>query len=97
MFGTVILIDMGVETIPCIIWKEKDGFTPDRMVNRLSPTQEVRMIKQSLGELDEQTIAKALAVNNISTDSTRICSSSSLRALRLHSTPKRSRRAALIS
>lgn len=60
-----ILLEMGVETIPCIIWKEKEAFTGNRMVNRLSPIQEVRMIKQSLEELDEKTIAKALAISQI--------------------------------
>lgn len=60
-----ILLEMGVESVPCILWKEKEAFTGNRMVNRLSPIQEVRMIKQSLEELDEKTIAKALAMNHI--------------------------------
>lgn len=60
-----ILLQMGIETVPCIIWKEKEAFTANRMVNRLSPVQEARMINQSLQELDEPTIASALALTRI--------------------------------
>jgi ParB-like chromosome segregation protein Spo0J len=51
-----ILLDMGIEVVPCIIWKEKEAFTANRMVNRLSRAQEARMIRKSLDELDEATI-----------------------------------------
>jgi len=57
-----ILLEMGVETVPCLVRKEKDGYTNNRMVSHLSPIQETRMIRKSLDELDEQTIANALAI-----------------------------------
>ena len=43
-----ILLELGVETVPCIFAPEKESFTSNRMVNRLSPFQEGRMIKKSL-------------------------------------------------
>ena len=60
-----ILIELGVETVPCIFAPEKESFTSNRMVNRLSPLQESRMIKKSLDELDEKTIAAALGIAHI--------------------------------
>jgi len=57
-----ILLEMGVESVPCLVRKEKDGYTNNRMVSHLSPIQETRMIRKSLDELDEQTIANALAI-----------------------------------
>jgi ParB-like chromosome segregation protein Spo0J len=60
-----ILLELGVETVPCIFAAEKESFTSNRMVNRLSPLQESRMIKKSLDELDEKTIATALGITHI--------------------------------
>ena len=60
-----ILLDLGVETIPCIIGKQRESFTGNRMVNQLSASQEMRMLRRSLDELDEQTIANALGMQGI--------------------------------
>ena len=60
-----ILLELGVETVPCIFAPQKESFTSNRMVNRLSPFQESRMIKKSLEELDEKTIAAALGITHI--------------------------------
>jgi ParB family transcriptional regulator, chromosome partitioning protein len=60
-----ILLEMGVETVPCIIWKEREAFTSNRMVNRLSAAEEMRMLRKSLEELDERTIANALGLAGI--------------------------------
>ena len=61
-----VLLEMGVEVVPCILGKEREAFTCNRMVNRLSPFQEHRMIKTSLEkELDEQTIATTLGTASI--------------------------------
>ena len=60
-----ILLELGVETVPCILAQEKECFTSNRMVNRLSPLQESRMIKKSLDELDAKTIAAALGIGHI--------------------------------
>ncbi|MGD2110819.1 MAG: ParB N-terminal domain-containing protein [Phycisphaerae bacterium] len=60
------LLDLGVEIVPCIIGQRREAFTGNRMVNRLSPVQENRMIEKSLEELDEPTIAAALNLSGIS-------------------------------
>jgi ParB family transcriptional regulator, chromosome partitioning protein len=61
-----ILLELGAQTVPCIFAQEKESFTSNRMVSRLSPLQEGRMIKKSLEELDEKTIAAALGITHIS-------------------------------
>ena len=43
-----ILLEMGIENVPCLIWNEKEAFTANRMVNRLSHAQAARMIRKSL-------------------------------------------------
>lgn len=60
------LLEMGVANVPCILGKQREAFTGNRMVNRVSPVQENRMIEKSLQELDEQTIAEALGLGGIS-------------------------------
>lgn len=60
------LVEMGVEVAPCILGKEREAFTGNRMVNRVSPVQENRMIEKSLEALDEHTIASALGLGSIS-------------------------------
>ena len=60
-----ILLEMGVETVPCLIANEREGFTGNRMVNQLSASQEMRMLRKSLEELDEKTIADALGMQGI--------------------------------
>lgn len=59
------LLELGVETAPCIIGGQREAFTGNRMVNRVSPVQENRMIEKSLEELDEQAIAAALGLSGI--------------------------------
>jgi hypothetical protein len=60
-----ILLDLGVETVPCLVHSTRDGFTGNRMVNQLSASQEMRMLRKSLEELDEKTIASALGMQGI--------------------------------
>lgn len=59
------LIALGTEVAPCIIGQQREAFTGNRMVNRVSPVQENRMIEKSLEELDERTIAEALGLSGI--------------------------------
>src|ERR1700733_2792785 len=59
------LLEMGVEIAPCILGKQREAFTGNRMVNRVSPVQEHRMIERSLGEVDEAAIAAALGVSSL--------------------------------
>ena len=60
-----ILLEMGVETVPCLILEHRDGYTCHRMVNQLSASQEMRMLRKSLEELDEKTIADAFGMAGI--------------------------------
>jgi hypothetical protein len=60
-----ILLDLGIESVPCLIHNTRDGFTGNRMVNQLSASQEMRMLRKSLEELDEKTIANALGMQGI--------------------------------
>lgn len=60
-----ILLEMGVETVPCLLGSEREAFTGNRMVNQLSASQEMRMLRKSLEELDEKTIASALGMVGI--------------------------------
>jgi len=59
------LLKLGIETVPCVVGSRREAFTGNRMVNRLSPVQENRMIEKSLEELDEKTIANALGLSGI--------------------------------
>jgi ParB-like chromosome segregation protein Spo0J len=60
-----VLLELGVEIVPCVLGKQREAFTGNRMVNRVSPVQEHRMIEKSLEELDEQTIADTLGLVTI--------------------------------
>jgi ParB family transcriptional regulator, chromosome partitioning protein len=60
-----ILLELGVESVPCLVHSTRDGFTGNRMVNQLSASQEMRMLRKSLEELDEKTIASALGMQGI--------------------------------
>jgi ParB/RepB/Spo0J family partition protein len=59
------LQELGVEVVPCVLGKQREAFTGNRMVNRVSPIQENRMIEKSLEELDEQTIASTLGISGL--------------------------------
>lgn len=56
------LVELGVAVAPCIMGKEREAFTGNRMVNRVSPVQEHRMIEKAMDEVDEGVIAAALGI-----------------------------------
>ena len=59
------LLELGVKVVPCILGKQREAFTSNRMVNRVSPIQEHRMIEKSLAEVDEAAIAAALGISGL--------------------------------
>lgn len=59
------LVELGVVTAPCIMGAQREAFTSNRMVNRVSPVQEHRMIEKALAEVDEGAIAAALGVSGL--------------------------------
>ena len=61
----LILLELGVEMVPCALWDEKEAFSANRMVNHLSAVQENRMIEKALTELDEVTIAETFGLNRL--------------------------------
>jgi len=58
-------LDLGIETVPCIILPNKEAYTFNRMINPITPVQEHRMITQSLETLSEDTIAKTLGLTTL--------------------------------
>ncbi len=60
-----VCLELGVATVPCLVLPTKEAYTPNRMVNHLSAVQENRMLTQSLGTLEEETIARALGLASI--------------------------------
>ncbi|MEI8120894.1 MAG: ParB N-terminal domain-containing protein [bacterium] len=57
--------ELKIETVPCIVFKDKEAYTFNRMVNRLSGYQEMRMLRKSLETLDERTIADVFGMRSI--------------------------------
>jgi ParB family chromosome partitioning protein len=60
-----VLLELGVETVPCLVLPSRDLYTPNRQVNHLSPKEEVRMLRKALERLDEATIAQAFGVESL--------------------------------
>ena len=57
--------ELKLETVPCIVYPTKEAYTFNRMVNRLSGSQEIRMLRKSLETLDERTIADVFGMRSI--------------------------------
>jgi hypothetical protein len=56
--------ELRIASVPCIVYPEKDAYTFNRMVSRLSGYQEMRMLRKSLETLDEQTIANVFGMKD---------------------------------
>lgn len=54
-----------LETVPCMVYADKQAYTFNRNVNRLSGFQEMRMLRKSLESIDEPTIAQAFGMKSI--------------------------------
>jgi hypothetical protein len=54
-----------VQTVPCLVYQSKEAYSFNRMVNHLSPVQEVRMLRKSLETLDAKTIARTLGLTSL--------------------------------
>jgi len=59
------LQELGITTVPCWIHNDKEAYTYNRMVNRLSTVQQSRMLHQSLDTLDRKTIEQAFGLKTI--------------------------------
>jgi hypothetical protein len=56
---------IGIDSLPCIVYKDKEAYTYNRMVNRLSPVQEMKMIRKALGTIDRDKISKTFGMKSI--------------------------------
>ena len=54
-----------INTVPCLIHAKKEGYTYNKMVNRLSPVQESRMLQEALKTLDQSTVAEVFGVKSL--------------------------------
>ncbi len=61
------LLELGVETVPCLVLPSRDLYTPNRQVNHLSSREEVRMLRKALESIDEETIARAFGLQSVAT------------------------------
>ena len=52
-----VLLDLGVESAPCIIVNTQDGYTCNKQVCSLSKSQESKMLQAALSVIDERRIA----------------------------------------
>jgi len=59
------LLELGIETVPCLVLDSRDLYTPNRHVNHLSSREEVRMLRKALEDLDEATIAEAFGMESL--------------------------------
>jgi len=60
-----VLMEMGLETAPCIIRNDMDIFTANYQVNHLSPVEETKMIKKAMEIVDGQLIADVFGLKKI--------------------------------
>ena len=60
-----VCLNLGIETLPCMILPNKDAYTPNRMVNHITPIQESKMITQSLDTLSEERIVQTLGLTTL--------------------------------
>jgi hypothetical protein len=59
------LEQLGVTKVPCIVYQTKEAYTFNRMVNRLSPYQQSRMLRKSLEILDHSEIERVLGIKSL--------------------------------
>ena len=57
--------ELGMSSVPCMVYSDKQAYTYNRNVNRLSAYQEIRMLRKSLETVDEVAIARTFGVKSI--------------------------------
>ncbi len=53
------LLELGVQTVPCLVLKTKDTYTANRQVNHLTRKQQGKLLRQAIAETSEETVANA--------------------------------------
>lgn len=57
--------ELGIDTVPCIVYDVKEAYTFNRMVNQLSNYQEAKMLRRAMERLDESAIAEAFGLKTL--------------------------------
>lgn len=60
-----VLLELGVEIVPCLILESKDLYTPNRQVQNLSAKHEVDQLRKALKTIDEPTLAAAFGLTSL--------------------------------
>lgn len=58
--------DLGIREAPCLVFRDKEAYTFNRMVNHLSPIQEMKMLRTAIKTIDETTVAETFGMKTIS-------------------------------
>lgn len=54
-----------IETMPCLLYRDKQAYTYNRNVNRLSAFQEMRMLRKAVETIPEPEVANAFGMKSI--------------------------------
>jgi len=59
--------ELGITEVPCIVEDTKEAYTYNSKVNRLSPIQEIRMLREAMKDksIDESTIADVFGMKSL--------------------------------
>ena len=60
-----VLLELGVEIVPCLTLESKDLYTPNRQVQNLSSKEEVEQLRRALKTIDEPTLAAAFGLTSL--------------------------------
>jgi hypothetical protein len=60
-----VLIELGVQTVPCLIQGTKDTYTANRQVNHLTQRQETAMLRDAVESLGDETVAQAFGISKL--------------------------------
>ena len=58
--------NLGIKNIPCLVHKEAEAYTFNRMVNPLGNYQEQMMLRRALEEIDAKTVAETFGLSSLS-------------------------------
>lgn len=59
------LLELGIDTVPCLVLSSRDLYTPNRQVSHLSPQQEIQMLRNALEVVDEESLAQAFGMESV--------------------------------
>ncbi len=59
------LKELGIKSVPCLIYSTKEAYTFNRMVNKLSAVQESRMLRESLKIIDQNVVASVFGIKSL--------------------------------